>query len=249
MEPPLHLEVDGAGPVVLLMHGFAGSARNFAATTRALRAHWRVVRFDARGHGRSGAPDDPGAYTPSAFVADVGRVLDQVGAERAVVGGLSMGASVALRFALAQPARTRALVLAAFPGRDGLAAVARQFADAIAARGLDAAGEEFVWGARSGLDPASARVVRQGFLEHPPHGLAHTLRGLVAVAPARGPVAVPTLVLVGAEDPSLAASRALAAELPHARLVVIEDAGHVVNLARPREFNAALADFLHDLPP
>jgi pimeloyl-ACP methyl ester carboxylesterase len=252
--PRLHVEAAGDGPVVLLMHGLGGSARNWGPQVRALRAGHRVVRFDARGHGRSEAPAAPEAYAPEAFVADVGRVLDQVGATRATVGGLSMGAGIALRFALAHPERVTALVLAAFPGsRDGagFASVALAFADAIETRGLEAAGAEFVWGDRSRLDSAG-RLVRQGFLEHPPHALAWTLRKLVAsqpsvdeLAPALARLRVPALVVVGAEDRgSVEPSRRLAEALPDARLVVIPGAGHVVNLQAPNDFNAALLEFL-----
>ncbi len=257
-EPRLHVEVEGSGPVVLLMHGFGGSARNFGAQARALRDRWRVIRFDARGHARSDAPDDPQAYAPEAFVADVGRVLDGAGAERAVVGGLSMGAGVALRFALAHPERTRALVLAAFPagpGGPGFSGIARELAGAIERDGLEAAGARYVWAPSSRLDPKAAAAIRRGFLEHPPHGLVHTLRGLIARQPpvedvARDAAALeaPALVVVGSEDRSaLASSRAIAAALRHARLVVVDGAGHVVNLAEPAAFNAALVDFLHDL--
>jgi pimeloyl-ACP methyl ester carboxylesterase len=253
--PPLHVEVEGSGPTVVLAHGFGGSARNFGPQARALRPRYRVVRYDARGHARSGAPPAAEDYTPDAFAADLGRVLDEVGAERAVVGGLSMGAGTALRFALAHPERVRGLVLAAFPpGRDAagsFSAVAHEFADAIERDGLDAAGARFVWGPASGLDPEAARLVRQGFLEHPPDALAHTLRGVIAaqpsvaeLAPRLADLAEPTLVVVGERDRlSLAPSRALAAALPHATLVVVEGAGHVVNLARPAAFNAALEEF------
>jgi pimeloyl-ACP methyl ester carboxylesterase len=255
-EPTLHVEAEGAGPVLVLGHGFGGSARNFRAQSRALAAVARVVRFDARGHARSAAPSESDAYTPATFVADLGRVLDGEGVARAVVGGLSMGAGIALRFALAHPERTRGLVLAAFPAGagspGGYAAVAGRFADRIEADGLDAAGAEFVWGPSSGLDAAGAKLVRQGFLEHPPHAMAHVLRGVIAVqpdvvtlAPAVAALAVPTLVVVGARDRmSLAASRALAAALPSARLVEIPDAGHLVNLAQTAAFNAAVAEFL-----
>jgi pimeloyl-ACP methyl ester carboxylesterase len=216
---------------------------------------WRVVRYDARGHGRSPAPDDPAAYTPEAFVADLARVLDRVGATRAVVGGLSMGASTALRFALAHPKRVRGLALAAFPPPaatpGSFGAVAAAFADAIERDGLDAAGARFVWGPATGLDPEAARFVRAGFLEHPPHGLAHTLRGFLAAPPPEpaGRVAAPTLVVVGADDRlSVEPSRRLAAAIPGARLVVVPGAGHVVNLAAPAAFNAALTEFLAGLP-
>jgi pimeloyl-ACP methyl ester carboxylesterase len=175
-----------------------------------------------------------------------------VGAPRAVVGGLSMGAGTALRFALAEPARVRGIVLAAFPSPSGTAAFAERFADAIERDGLEHAGAEYVWGPRSALDPAAARLVRQGFLEHRPYALAHALRGVVAHPPAVSALtdrlrelSQPTLVVVGGQDAnSLEVSRALVATLPHARLVVIPGAGHVVNLAAPGAFNAALEEFL-----
>src|SRR3989454_11972194 len=102
-EPRLHVEVEGSGPVVVLAHGFGGSARNFLPQARALRDRYRVVRFDARGHARSGAPPQPAAYTPEAVVADLGRRLDQGGAARAGVGGPSVGAGIPLGFALTHP--------------------------------------------------------------------------------------------------------------------------------------------------
>jgi pimeloyl-ACP methyl ester carboxylesterase len=259
--PALHVEIEGQGPVVVLAHGFGGSARNFGPQARALRDRFAVVRFDARGHARSEAPDDAAAYTPEGFVADVGRVLDQAEARTAVLGGLSMGAGVVLRFALVHPDRVRALVLAAFPAgareAGGVSAVARAFADAIDARGLDAAGAEFAWGPASGLDAGAQKLVRQGFLEHAPHALAHTLRGLLAVQPSvaeMGPalaaLRLPALVVVGDRDRgSRGPSEALAAALPAARLIVVPDAGHVVNLEQPAAFNRALVDFLDGIPP
>src|SRR5690348_17906444 len=110
-EPKLHVEIEGDGPALVLAHGFGGSARNFQPQARALRDRLRVVRFDARGHARSEAPDDPAAYTPATFVWDLARVLDGAGVTDAVVGGLSMGAGTALRFALDRPERVRGLVL------------------------------------------------------------------------------------------------------------------------------------------
>lgn len=261
-EMPLHVEASGEGPVVLLGHGFGGSARNFRPQVRALRDRYRVVVFDARGHARSAAPDEAAAYRPDAFASDCGRILDALAAERAVVGGLSMGAGIALRFALAHPERVRALVLAAFPPGAGASRSggperewARAFADAIEREGLDAAGARFVWGADSGFDPETARWVRQGFLEHAPHALVHTLRQVLAeqpdpdeLAPALERLSIPALVIVGSEDRlSRRASETVAARLPGSRLVVIEGAGHVVNLANPTAFNAALREFLDGL--
>jgi pimeloyl-ACP methyl ester carboxylesterase len=253
---PLHVERVGAGESVLLAHGFGGSARNFRPQVRALAGRYRVITYDARGHARSFAPASAAEYTPECFVADLARVLDQAGAARAVVGGLSLGAGVALRFALAHPGRVQGLVLASFPAPAsagaGFAAQAAGFARALDEEGLLAAGERYVWGKGSGLSPRDAALVRQGFLEHRPHALAHVLRELVAVqpsveelAPELALLALPALILAGETDaPSVACGRALAEALPRARLVVVAGAGHVVNLQRPDVFNAALLEFL-----
>jgi pimeloyl-ACP methyl ester carboxylesterase len=257
--PRLHLDVDGEGPTVLLAHGFGGSARNFGPQMRALKDRWRVVRYDARGHARSDAPAEPSAYSPTTFVDDMRRVLDEVGAAQAVVGGLSMGAGIALRFALAHPDRVRGLLLAAFPAGaddpDGFAGKALAFADTIAREGLEAAGEGYVWGPRTKLDRNAVNFVRQGFLEHPSHGLEHTLRGVIAKQPSVGDmrgdlarVRAPALVVVGSQDgPSRRASEALAAALPGARLMIVPGAGHVVNLQKPDEVSAAMREFVEAL--
>jgi len=248
----LHTEADGSGqPTLVFAHGFGGSARNFGPQARAFRDRHCVVRYDARGHSRSDAPDDPAAYSPEIFVDDLAQVI---GAEPAIVGGLSMGAVTALRFALTRP--VRGLVVAGFPARTptSFTTIAARFADAIEQEGLEAAGDRFVWGPESGLDPGAARFVRQGFLEHTPHGLAHTLRGVIAKQPAvsdmvpqlRG-LTTPTLVVVGEHDRgSIQPSRELAEVIPRARLAIIPDAGHVVNLAQPGRFNAVLAEFLRE---
>jgi pimeloyl-ACP methyl ester carboxylesterase len=255
---PLHVEVSGTGESVLLAHGFGGSARNFRPQLKALRGRYRSIVYDARGHARSGAPEAAADYSPDCFVADLGRALDQADAERAVVGGLSMGAGVALRFALAHPQRVQGLVLASFPAAAhegaGFASRAAAFAKALDEEGLPAAGERFVWGEGSGLSARDAALVRQGFLEHRPRALAHVLRELIAVQPTveeltpqLARLGRPALIVVGETDtPSIATSRALAAALPGARLLVVEGAGHVVNLQRPEAFNAALLSFLAD---
>jgi len=256
--PRLHVQIDGHGPVLLLAHGFAGSARNFNPQVRALRERFRVVRYDARGHARSEAPREATAYTPEAFVEDMQRVLAVAGASEAIIAGLSMGAATALRFALADAQRVRGLVLVSFPpdasAADGFAAVAARFAEAIEREGLEAAGARFVWGPASGLDPRGAALVRQGFLEHPPYALAHVLRGVIArqprldeLAPALGQLDRPTLVVVGEGDRAgRAPGERLAALMPRAQLVVIPEAGHVVNLDRPAAFTSALVSWLRD---
>jgi pimeloyl-ACP methyl ester carboxylesterase len=253
----LHVEHYGTGsPTIVLMHGFGGSARNFRAQARLLQDEYRVVLFDARGHARSDAPSDPAEYQPEAFTDDVLRVIRESRSERAVVGGLSMGAGIALRFAIERPEAVHALVLASFPppGDRGPSSWALRFADAIDAHGLEAAGSEFVWGGDR-FDSEAARLIRQGFLEHRPHALAATLRRVVAAHPSVSElreslarVTIPTLIVVGSNDsPSLAPSRELARVMPHSKLVEVPDAGHIVNLDKPKVFNEILTSFLRGI--
>jgi pimeloyl-ACP methyl ester carboxylesterase len=258
---PLHVEISGEGPLVVLAHGFSGSARNWGPQVRWLRERNRVLVYDLRGHARSPAPHArPAAYTREAFRADLGRMLDDAGVEQAVVGGLSLGAGVALDFALHHPERVRGLVLASLPAASGHAGAFRgnatEMAEMLESQGSEATGARFVWGPDSGLDERGAALVRQGFLEHDALGLAQVLRGVLgSIADVLTPderwtgLRMPTLLIAGSEDGgSLESARALAAQIPHAELHVVEGAGHVVNLAAPKAFNGLLSAFLAAIP-
>ncbi len=260
--PSLYVEAHGSGPLLVLAHGFGGSARNWRPQARALAEETRTVLFDLRGHARSDAPEHPGAYRVDCFVGDFERVLQWAGADApAVVGGLSLGASLALRFALAEPRRVRGLILAAFPpaavggGARG-APWAERFADVIEREGLEAAGAVYAWGPESGFDPKAASLVKAGFLEHPGHAIAHTLREVLArqpavsaLAPALRSCPLPALVIVGERDRlSRDPCRELASALPNAELLIVPGAGHVVNLERREQVSEAIAEFLRALP-
>jgi pimeloyl-ACP methyl ester carboxylesterase len=250
----LHVEEYGSGdPTVVLLHGFGGSARNFRPQARFLALRHHVVLFDARGHARSAAPEEQSEYAPDAFVNDVRDVVAKASSSRVVLGGISMGAGIALRYALAYPSSLAGLILASFPpgGDQSTAAWAVGLANAIESRGLDAAGSEFVWGGAR-FDADAAKWIRQGFLEHRPFALVATLRQVLAKQPAvvsmereLSALHVPTLVIVGEEDaPALPGSRDLARLIPHASLVLIPGAGHIANLQKPQLFNTVMNEFL-----
>ncbi len=255
----LYAESWGSGePTLIFAHGFGGSARNFRPQARAMSTEHRVVLFDARGHARSDAPSDPNAYEPQHFVDDVGAVLDACQLERAIIGGLSMGAGIALRFALQHPERVTALSLAAFPRphtTPGHVEWALAFADAIDTEGIEAAGARYAWGERFRRDPKAADLIRVGFLEHAPGALASVLRRVIAVQPSPAECEVdirgftsPMELIVGSEDGgSLGPSRELSRLAPQSTLVEVAGGGHVVNLTNPAEFNAALRDLIGSL--
>ena len=235
----------------MLSHGFAGSARNFRPQARFLRDRHRVVLFDARGHARSAAPIDPDEYTPDAFVSDMQRMVERARAASVVIVGVSMGAAIALRYALRYPDTITGLVLASYPSAGSASSWALSLADALDREGAEVAGERFVWGGGR-FDAASAKLIRQGFLEHRPEALSLVLRRFLAIEPAPAErkkdlaaLRVPTLLVAGERDvPSVESTRALAALLPVATHVVVPDAGHVLNLEKPESFNEALSHFL-----
>src|SRR6478672_7678562 len=102
---------DSAGdktPIVLL-HGLTATRRYVVMGSKALeRSGYRVIAYDARGHGES---DPAQPYDYPSLAADLGTVLDDNGVDRAVLAGASMGAHTAARFALDQPERVAGLVL------------------------------------------------------------------------------------------------------------------------------------------
>lgn len=252
----LFTESRGAGPSMVWAHGFAGSARNFRPQARAFESSHKVLLFDARGHARSPAPEDENAYAFEYLVSDLEHLIAGGDGQPVVLGGLSLGARTALAVALRGHSPVRGLILAALPG----ALITRRpwalgFADSIAQEGLEAAGERFVWGQETRLDPRARAWVRQGFLEHQPHALMHLLRRALAELPdlrefsdVLTQLSVPTLIIAGSRDAdAVREGEALACLLPNARLLVVDGAGHVVNLEQPEAFNRGVATFLSEL--
>jgi pimeloyl-ACP methyl ester carboxylesterase len=109
----LYYEVKGRGPTVVLIHGGFGDDRMWNEQWDALARDYRVVRYDHRGFGRSSRPDK--AYSA---VADLVRLLDELGAKTASLVGNSMGGTMAINFVLQHPERVDRLVVVA-SGADG----------------------------------------------------------------------------------------------------------------------------------
>jgi pimeloyl-ACP methyl ester carboxylesterase len=239
----LYYETYGAGDrphsPLLLSHGFGSSGRMWAPNVGALAAGRLCVTWDMRGHGKSDSPQDQSAYTAAACVADMAALLDHVGAERAVLGGLSLGGYLSLAFHLAHPERVRALVLAdTGPGFRNDEARQRWNDRAIAqARRIERDGLAALGGADSAAHSSAA-------------GVALAARGMLAqadgtVIESLPAIAVPTLVLVGSLDtPFAGAASYMAAKIPGATLAVIDNAGHMSNADAPEAFNARVLEFL-----
>jgi len=243
----LYYEVHGdKGPVILLSHGYSSTSHMWAGQIEPLSKDHRLVIWDMRGHGGSDSPDDPAQYSEAATVADMAALLDEVGADSAIVGGLSLGGYMSLAFHRLHPERVEALlIIDTGPGykndeaRDGWNRNALKTAQRWETDGL---------GALAG-GSAERRTARHTSAQ----GLANAARGMLTqrdagVILSLPQVEVPAIVIVGSEDaPFLAASDYMAAKIPGAKKVVIEGAGHAANLDRPEAFNDALLAFLDGL--
>ena len=257
--PRLAYEHAGAGPLVLFMHGIGGNRSNWTRQVEALSDRFHAVAWDARGYGDS--DDYEGPLDFGDFAADVVRTLDHFGVATAHLVGLSMGGRIALDCYERTPERVASLVLCdSFPGFDPDSFSAEQR-------------EEFIRSRRdpleSGVAPrdmapavaktlvspqASAAVIQQLVdsmailhVESYIKAIEATTRYERVADLAR--VAVPTQLIVGEDDtltpPSL--SRQMSEAIPGAKLEVIAGAGHLSNLERPAEFDAALGAFLDSL--
>ncbi len=245
----IHYRVTGAPSErlpLLLSHGYSASTAMWEPNLAALASERQVVTWDMRGHGKSDSPNDPVCYSEALGVTDMGAVLDCVEAERAVLGGLSLGGYFSLAFYLAHPERVAALVLCdtgpGFKRDESRDAWNRQMEEV--ARNLEA-GRTDVLPERAEVAPAAQQDAR---------GLALAARGLVAqrdrrVIDALPNIRVPALVVVGADDtPFRDAAEYMASKIPGAELVVIPDAGHASNIDQPAEFNRRVLEFLAAVP-
>jgi pimeloyl-ACP methyl ester carboxylesterase len=243
----IHYEVHGSGPALLLTHGYSSTSEMWQGQIEALSKHHQLVLWDMRGHGRSDYPDDPAAYSEASTIADMAALLDEVGAQTAIVGGLSLGGYMSLAFYRAHPARVAALLIIdtgpGFKKDDAREAWNRRAYDT---------GDRFE---REGLEVLkSAGPERSGVSHRDATGLARAARGMLTQRDGRviellPDIKVPSLVVVGADDtPFLAASDYMAAKIRGAQKAVIPAAGHAVNIDQPQAFIDAVLPFLDGLP-
>jgi 2-succinyl-6-hydroxy-2,4-cyclohexadiene-1-carboxylate synthase len=250
-------------PTLLLVHGFGGAKEDFADHVDALACEHRVVTFDHRGHGASGAPEAADAYSLDRLAADVLEVADALEAERFLLLGHSMGGMVARRVVLANPERVEAIVF-----MDTSAGPPPDIDRGLVLAGAEVALQEGMPVLRALLDemdplgsPAHRRLIetRPRFEEYSQRkwaSLSPVMWATVAVEMFSQPdqladlgsVPVPALVIVGEQDETFVGpSMAIADALPDARLVVVPDAGHSPQFENPDAWRAAMEAFLGEL--
>ncbi len=248
----------GAGDVLLLVHGHPLNRSMWRPQVAEFSAAgWRVVTPDLRGYGESTVV--PGRTKLDVFAADQARLLDHLGADRAVVVGLSMGGQIAMDFYRQFPQRTRALVLADTfaEGETAEGKVRRNtIADRLQREGMATYADEELpkMVSRSTIEkrPDVAAHVLDMMRRSPAEGAAAALRGRAErpdYVELLGQVDVPALVVVGRDDTytPVAVAESMHERLRESTLVVVEDTGHMPNLERPDAFNDALGAFLRQV--
>jgi pimeloyl-ACP methyl ester carboxylesterase len=256
--PDLSVREAGAGEPIILLHAFPLSSAMWMSQREGLADIARVITPDLRGFGGTPLGHDEPSLDESAD--DVARLLDTLGLDRVVLGGLSMGGYVSMAFLRRHGDRVKALILAdtkAGADPESGAAGRRAMADT-----LDGDPESTVL-----VDEVLPKLVGPTTVERRPLVFGR-VRGLVQQAPATAAawvqramaarpdsfdtlraVDVPTLVVVGEEDvlspPDDAV--AMAEAVPDSRLVRIPAAGHLTAVETPEEFNAAVREFLASL--
>ena len=244
----------GAGPPIVLIHGYPFNRSLWIEQTEVLRSKYRVVVPDLRGFGESDS--SAGSATMSRMADDVASLMDALEIERAVIGGLSMGGYVALAFARMFPARVRALVLAdtrAQADTEEGKQTRSQQAEKALSEGMagiaDAMLPKLLTPETVSKRPELVKRVRDMMLKTKPEGAAAALLGMAERDDQTdfiSSILVPTLIIVGREDAitPVADSEKMHSLIEGSRLVVIENAGHVSNLEQTEQFNDALLGFL-----
>jgi 3-oxoadipate enol-lactonase len=247
----LHIEIEGAAgaPVLLLSNSLGTSLEMWAPQVEALTSRYRLVRYDSRGHGRSGA--SVGDYTIERLGLDAVAILDALNVPRARFCGLSMGGMVGMWLGTHAPERLERLCLANTAAWMGPPEAWQRRIEAVLRDGVGAIKEAVVerWftpGFRARAHETVAGM-SETLLITPPKGYAGCCAAIrdMDQREAIRAIFAPTLVIGGARDPAtpLAKAQEIAEAIAGARLIVL-DAAHLSNIEQPEAFTAALIEFL-----
>lgn len=246
-------------PALVLIHGFSHSLETWDAWAEDLSRDYRVIRFDLPGHGLTGARED-GAYSVADTVTQVSALLDAAAPERFVLGGSSLGGLVSWRYAADHPDRVEGLVLVS-PGGFPIHGVTDEPAPIpLPVRlYLNTAPEVGVRAATRSLyaDPSKvtdAQVARIRDMMMAPGVQDALLRRLELFTlpdpqPDLARVTAPSLLLWGAADVMVPAAHAarFEAAMPDARVVILENAGHMPMEEAPEDSILVVRNFLAGL--
>jgi 3-oxoadipate enol-lactonase len=239
-------------PAVMLSHSLASSMVMWNPQLAALEPHFQVLRYDMRGHGRSEAPE--GAYTLEMLVEDAAALLDALDIDTVHFVGLSIGGMIGQGFALSHGDRLESLTLC------DPSAVMPAEAQPILQERIAAARKNGMAGQVDGTlerwftpeylkaNPPEVEIIRQQIRATPLAGYlgcSEALRGLNYLD-RLSEITLPTLIIVGEEDPGtpVAAAEAIHERIAGSQLVVLPAARHLSNIEQADVFNRALMKFL-----
>jgi pimeloyl-ACP methyl ester carboxylesterase len=258
----LHYEESGRGTPLIFVHEFAGDHRSYEAQLRHFGRRYHAIAFNARGYPPSDVPEAESAYSQARAADDILAILDHIGAPRAHVAGISMGAFATLHFGLRHHDRALSLCLGgcgygAEPERQALfRAEADATAEILRRDGMAAFAERYAYGPTrvqfENKDPRGHAEFKRMLAEHSAVGSANTQAGVQKGRPslydltdALARITAPTLIVAGDEDwPCLTPSLMLKRVIPSAGLAVLPNTGHALSVEEPDAYNRLLDDFL-----
>jgi 3-oxoadipate enol-lactonase len=245
---------DWPGDPVVLLHAFPLDSRMFEPQAEALADLRRLITPDYPGFGRS--PRTPAQPDVRYYAEGVRRLLDRLGLERIVLGGVSMGGYVAFECLRLFPERVSGLILAntrAEPDSEEIRENRKKMARRVAEEGvgvlIELQIERLLAPETLESNERVVEKVRTMILESNPNGVVAALgamRERPDSTPLLGKIEVPTLVIGGEQDgiSSPEVMGAMAEKIPDSRHVTLPGAGHLANLEAPEGFNGVLKEFL-----
>ena len=251
----LYYEATGQGHAVVFIHGGQLDRRMWDEQGQFFSKKFRVIRYDVRGFGNSIVGNEP--YSDK---EDLAALLKHLKIDKAYIVGLSLGGRIAIDFAIAHPEMAEALVLAG-PGLSGFNFTPdpNQIAIIHAAQDGDLDKATDLWLQTGYMAPAmkNAQIaprIRQLARDNAKQELANPLlsKDLFSSAVEKLPeIKAPTLIMVGSLDVTDIHKIAglLRARIPFSRDEVIKNAGHMLNMERPQEFDSIVQEFLERQPP
>jgi 3-oxoadipate enol-lactonase len=243
---------DPARPWLVSAHSLASDHSMWRPQLDAFGADYSLLAYDLRGHGASSVP--PGPYPLELLADDLEALLAACGIARCHFVGLSLGGMVGQMAALRHPARFASLTLADTTSRQpaGAPAVWDERLALVRAQGMAPLVaptlERWFTPAFRAAQPGEVARIGALIAATPPAGYAGCAHAVVSVdlTDRLHRIACPVLVIVGRDDAGTppAMADAIAASIPGARLVVLDDAAHLSNIEQAEAFNAALRAFL-----
>ena len=238
--------------VVMLSHSLASSMLMWKPQLELLESHFRVLRYDMRGHGKSEATD--GAYTMDQLAADVIGLLDALSLHFVHFVGLSIGGMIGQCLALDYADRLKSLTLC-----DTAPVIAEEAKPLFEERlnrardkGMEALVEETLgrWFTLPFLkqNPAEVKIICNQILATPRAGFIGCSKAILGLnyLERLSEIKLPTLIIVGEDDPGtpVAASATMHERIRNSKMVVLPAAAHLSNIEQAEAFNTALLNFL-----